>query len=255
MRPLRVSVTIAFVVLLAVGMMLYVQPIEASNSAKAQKFAIWYPPLGDCIGCGNYSQLEIDLYLTPTGSNSTIRTGEPVNMTAAGGVWPDDRSLGPSIKNVTILFGGANPYTTQPQNGITVGGAPPIPGVVLYPSTDCPWHANGAIFSQPYLCGYPNYIVWPKAGTYHPTMTIYPNNGSAPYFENLTTDIVTVVAAQVITSVSVSTEPVIVQPGGFLGLAWYDWLGVFVGVATFVGLYWQWQDRLKWNRRHVRNPR
>jgi hypothetical protein len=172
--------------LLAFGIL----PTLASNPDQAfQKFAVRYPPYNGNIGFAN--QVEIDLNLTSRALS--FAAGVPVNVSAAGGVFAP--GFDGHLENVTITFNGANSYQSQPGSGVSVGGAPPIAGVVLYPVSQCYIHANGVIFSQPYLCGYPNNIVWSKAGTYHPFLVINFNNGTAPLTENLTSDVVTVVAA------------------------------------------------------------
>ncbi len=222
----RIWASVAVVGILIV-LALSIPSASSTTSQAFQKFAVWYPPYDGRIGFSN--QVEIDLNLTS--GTSVFGFGIPVNVSAAGGVFAP--GFNGHLSNVTITFRGAKPYSSQPGSGVEVGGAPAVSGVVLYPASSCYIHANGVIFSQPYLCGLSSRIVWQNAGTYSPFLTINFNNGTAPLTENLTADIVTVVAPPpnvVITDTfgSATTQYVAVE-----GINWFD---VFIGVVFLIGV-------------------
>jgi hypothetical protein len=163
-----------------------------------QKFDVFYPPQApNSFVFGTANQIQIDLNLTSSVAEFTA--GAPAKVSAAGSV---SYTLNEQIKNVTITFVGANPFETQPNQGIMAGGPPAISGVVLYPTPDSQCLVKPSNRLDTLLCGNSNDIVWPSAISSHPFITINLNNGSAPLIEDdlASSDVVTVATSTIISN-------------------------------------------------------
>jgi len=163
--------------LLALGSAASFQASSTSDAFK--KFSFSYFPSFDTGRIGVFNQMEIELNLTSSGD--AFYNGVPVTVSAAGGIFSN--SSNSYVQNVTILFTGSTPDESQPANGIILGQVI-VAGIVLFPTSYCATRQNGVIFSEPILCGFNNTIIWQNAGTYHPIVTVYYNNGTEPFVDN-----------------------------------------------------------------------
>jgi hypothetical protein len=240
----RVATALASLFLVTGTALLVYSYAAGPPTTQSLSFSIDWPVTAYTTNVLAYNgSVHINLFLF---SNGSITQGQKVIAAAAGGMIS---SFANEVENVFLNFQGALPCVTKvcSDEGIIYNLSPTMLVLNKNEATDG-LQGVGEIGPVNFTTslgmgtswGEGEGIFWQSPGTYYVSMTIQYSNGteSTPY--------------------TLETQPVYVAPApqgpSPIDIIGYVVLTVGVGVATYVGLYLQIQERRR-GHAHIRNPR